>query len=72
MIMLAPFDLHMAIQGADVVTKDGERVRIARYNRHATFHSKILGWVGEDNAVCAWDERGRHLYEDGLQLFIAQ
>lgn len=54
-----PFNLEAAMNGAEIVTRDGRPVKFGAYNEDAQNDNVIIGWIGKD--VFSWDINGKRL-----------
>lgn len=61
---MKPFNLEKALAGEPVVTRAGEKVKIAGYNPDAKKDSAVIGWVGAKART--WGADGR-FYDEGDQ-----
>lgn len=63
---MQPFDLQQAIDGAELVTRDGHSVRLICHNRKSgKFRGKLIGLVlgkgGYYERIVQYDEAGRQI-----------
>lgn len=61
---MKPFNLEKALAGEPVITRAGEKAKIAGYNPDAKKDSAVIGWVGAKART--WGADGR-FYDEGDQ-----
>lgn len=67
------FDIISALEGADIVTRDGRKVVFGGYNALAQPSERICGWI--NNRLMAWCEDGNvhpDYSEDDYDLFMLE
>ena len=58
---MRPFNLDQALSGEPVICRNGQKVKIAGYNKDAAQNHRLVGWVEEWSRE--WFEDGRYLLD---------
>jgi len=66
---MKPFDLKAALNGAPVVTRDGEPVPWLRHDPDANPRYRVLARIEGQSAARHYSENGR-FYRDGTESFL--
>ena len=71
---MRPFDLYAALNGAPIVTRMGEPVRIADYNPAAFEWTRVLAWVQGQSVAYTYNTEGKYsmLRASSYDLFMKE